>query len=73
MFMSQLSELVDTGANVHVCADKSVFVSYQAAAGRSVTMGNFNDCKGVGDWTRGSEVSFRTSSIFTQSAPCACS
>ena len=32
--------ILDTGANVHVCADKSLFVSYQAIHGRSVTMGN---------------------------------
>ncbi|KAL0399317.1 UNVERIFIED_CONTAM: hypothetical protein Sradi_2275000 [Sesamum radiatum] len=32
--------LIDTGANVHVCADKSLFVSYQAITGRTVSMGN---------------------------------
>ena len=32
--------LIDTGANVHVCADKSLFVSYQAISGRTVSMGN---------------------------------
>ncbi|KAL0287351.1 UNVERIFIED_CONTAM: hypothetical protein Scaly_2766700 [Sesamum calycinum] len=31
---------IDTGANVHVCADKSLFVSYQAINGRTVSMGN---------------------------------
>ncbi|KAL0431414.1 UNVERIFIED_CONTAM: Retrovirus-related Pol polyprotein from transposon TNT 1-94 [Sesamum radiatum] len=32
--------LIDTGANLHVCADKSLFVSYQAITGRTVSMGN---------------------------------
>ncbi|KAL0412036.1 UNVERIFIED_CONTAM: Retrovirus-related Pol polyprotein from transposon TNT 1-94 [Sesamum latifolium] len=32
--------LIDTRANVHVCADKSLFVSYQAITGRTVSMGN---------------------------------
>ena len=32
--------LVDTGANVHICADKTPFVSYQQTHGRTVTMGN---------------------------------
>ncbi|KAL0381762.1 UNVERIFIED_CONTAM: hypothetical protein Sangu_0240500 [Sesamum angustifolium] len=31
--------LIDTGANVHVCADKSLFVSYQAITGKTVSMG----------------------------------
>ncbi|KAL2249826.1 UNVERIFIED_CONTAM: hypothetical protein Sindi_2456300 [Sesamum indicum] len=42
--------LIDTGANVHVCADKSLFVSYQAISGRTVTMGNSStaDVLGIG-------------------------
>ncbi|KAL0375683.1 UNVERIFIED_CONTAM: hypothetical protein Scaly_0685900 [Sesamum calycinum] len=32
--------LSDTKANVHVCADKSLFVSYQAISGRTISMGN---------------------------------
>ncbi|KAL0346116.1 UNVERIFIED_CONTAM: hypothetical protein Sradi_4442900 [Sesamum radiatum] len=32
--------LIDTGANVHVCADKSLFVSYLTITGRTVSMGN---------------------------------
>ncbi|KAL2232001.1 UNVERIFIED_CONTAM: Retrovirus-related Pol polyprotein from transposon TNT 1-94 [Sesamum indicum] len=32
--------LIDTGANVHVYADKSLFVSYQAISGKTVSMGN---------------------------------
>ncbi|KAL0456576.1 UNVERIFIED_CONTAM: hypothetical protein Slati_0996800 [Sesamum latifolium] len=32
--------LIDTGANVHVCADKSLFLSYQATTGRTVSMEN---------------------------------
>jgi hypothetical protein len=31
---------IDTGANVHVCADISVFTSYQAARDSSILMGN---------------------------------
>ncbi|KAL0282316.1 UNVERIFIED_CONTAM: hypothetical protein Sradi_7265000 [Sesamum radiatum] len=34
--------LFDTRANVHVCADKSLFVSYQAITGKTVSMGNSN-------------------------------
>ncbi|KAL0381315.1 UNVERIFIED_CONTAM: hypothetical protein Sangu_0195800 [Sesamum angustifolium] len=32
--------LIDTGANVHVCANITLFVSYQAITGRTVSMGN---------------------------------
>ncbi|KAL8090653.1 hypothetical protein AgCh_039909 [Apium graveolens] len=32
--------LIDTGANVHICADISLFVSYQQSHGVTVTMGN---------------------------------
>ena len=32
--------LIDTGANVHVCGDISMFSSYQAAGTTSVPMGN---------------------------------
>ena len=31
---------VDTGANIHVCADKSMFSSYQVTRGSAVLMGN---------------------------------
>jgi hypothetical protein len=31
---------LDTGANVHVCADISMYSSYQVARGSSVLMGN---------------------------------
>ncbi|KAL2249805.1 UNVERIFIED_CONTAM: Retrovirus-related Pol polyprotein from transposon TNT 1-94, partial [Sesamum indicum] len=42
--------LIDTGANVHVCADKSLFVSYQAISGRTISMGNSStaDVLGIG-------------------------
>ncbi|KAL2243797.1 UNVERIFIED_CONTAM: Retrovirus-related Pol polyprotein from transposon TNT 1-94 [Sesamum indicum] len=42
--------LIDTGANVHICADKSLFVSYQAISGRTVSMGNSStaDVLGIG-------------------------
>lgn len=40
--------LVDTGANVHVCADKSMFVSYQPVDRRSVAMANGNVAKVLG-------------------------
>ncbi|KAL0375658.1 UNVERIFIED_CONTAM: hypothetical protein Scaly_0683400 [Sesamum calycinum] len=32
--------LIDIGVNVHVCAEKYLFVSYQAITGRTVSMGN---------------------------------
>ena len=32
--------LIDTGANVHICADITLFVSYQQTHGMNVTMGN---------------------------------
>ncbi|KAL0406296.1 UNVERIFIED_CONTAM: hypothetical protein Slati_3943500 [Sesamum latifolium] len=38
--VSQLFDwLINTGANVHICADKSLFMSYQGVNGRTVTMG----------------------------------
>ncbi|KAL6564372.1 hypothetical protein OROMI_015822 [Orobanche minor] len=40
--------LVDTGANVHVCADKLLFVSYQPVSGRSVMMGDSSAAKVLG-------------------------
>jgi hypothetical protein len=41
---------IDTGANVHVCADISMFTSYQAARDSSVLMGNGSHAsvRGVG-------------------------
>ncbi|KAK4401965.1 Retrovirus-related Pol polyprotein from transposon TNT 1-94 [Sesamum angolense] len=40
--------LIDTGANVHVCADKSLFMSYQAITGKTVSMGNSNTAEVLG-------------------------
>ncbi|KAL0402338.1 UNVERIFIED_CONTAM: hypothetical protein Slati_4263700 [Sesamum latifolium] len=40
--------LIDTGANVHVYADKSLFVSYEAISGRTVSMGNSSTAKILG-------------------------
>ncbi|KAL0326149.1 UNVERIFIED_CONTAM: Retrovirus-related Pol polyprotein from transposon TNT 1-94 [Sesamum radiatum] len=40
--------LIDTGANVHVCADKSLFVSYQAITGKTVSMGNSSTAEVLG-------------------------
>ncbi|XP_074377384.1 uncharacterized protein LOC141718910 [Apium graveolens] len=40
--------LIDTGANVHICADKTLFVSYQLAHGRTVTMGNASAAQVLG-------------------------
>ncbi|KAL0411696.1 UNVERIFIED_CONTAM: hypothetical protein Slati_3759300 [Sesamum latifolium] len=40
--------LIDTGANVHVCADKSLFMSYQAITGRTVSMGNSSTAEVLG-------------------------
>ncbi|KAL0387804.1 UNVERIFIED_CONTAM: hypothetical protein Sradi_2662200 [Sesamum radiatum] len=40
--------LIDTGANVHVCADKSLFVSYQAIIGKTVSMGNSSTAELLG-------------------------
>ncbi|KAL0346476.1 UNVERIFIED_CONTAM: hypothetical protein Scaly_1663600 [Sesamum calycinum] len=40
--------LIDTGANVHVCADKSLFLSYQAITGKTVSMGNSSTAKVLG-------------------------
>ena len=41
---------IDTGANVHVCADMSMFTSYQVARDSSVLMGNGSHAsvRGVG-------------------------
>ncbi|KAL0388068.1 UNVERIFIED_CONTAM: hypothetical protein Sradi_2688600 [Sesamum radiatum] len=40
--------LIDTGANVHVCADKSLYVSYQAITGKTVSMGNSSTAEVLG-------------------------
>ena len=32
--------IIDTEANVHVCVDKSMFVSYQPVSGRTVMLGD---------------------------------
>ncbi|KAL0415929.1 UNVERIFIED_CONTAM: Retrovirus-related Pol polyprotein from transposon TNT 1-94 [Sesamum latifolium] len=40
--------LIDTRANVHVCADKSHFVSYQGITGRTVSMGNSSTAEVLG-------------------------
>ncbi|KAL0397702.1 UNVERIFIED_CONTAM: hypothetical protein Scaly_0218600 [Sesamum calycinum] len=40
--------LIDTGANVHVCADKSLFVSYQTITGKTVSMGNSSTAEVLG-------------------------
>ena len=42
--------MVDTGANVHVCADISLFSSYQAVQGSNVLIGNMSHAsvRGVG-------------------------
>ncbi|KAL0327045.1 UNVERIFIED_CONTAM: Retrovirus-related Pol polyprotein from transposon TNT 1-94 [Sesamum angustifolium] len=40
--------LIDTGANVHVCADKSLFMSYQAITGKTVSMGNSSTAEVLG-------------------------
>ncbi|KAL0325090.1 UNVERIFIED_CONTAM: hypothetical protein Sradi_5078300 [Sesamum radiatum] len=42
--------LIDTGENVHVCADKSLFVSYKAISGRTVSMENSStaEVRGIG-------------------------
>ncbi|KAL0447950.1 UNVERIFIED_CONTAM: Retrovirus-related Pol polyprotein from transposon TNT 1-94 [Sesamum latifolium] len=40
--------LIDTGANVHVCADKSRFAFYQAITGRTVSMGNSSTAEVLG-------------------------
>ncbi|KAL2226878.1 UNVERIFIED_CONTAM: Retrovirus-related Pol polyprotein from transposon TNT 1-94 [Sesamum indicum] len=40
--------LIDTRANVHVCDDKSLFVSYQAISGRTVSMGNSSTAEVLG-------------------------
>ncbi|KAL0303160.1 UNVERIFIED_CONTAM: hypothetical protein Sradi_6184100 [Sesamum radiatum] len=40
--------LIDTGANVHVCADKSLFVPYQAITGITLSMGNSSTAEVLG-------------------------
>ncbi|KAK4382010.1 hypothetical protein Sango_2913900 [Sesamum angolense] len=40
--------LIDTGANVHVYADKSLFVSYKAINGRTISMGNSSTVEVLG-------------------------
>ncbi|KAL2252509.1 UNVERIFIED_CONTAM: Retrovirus-related Pol polyprotein from transposon TNT 1-94 [Sesamum indicum] len=40
--------LIDTRANVHIFADKSLFLSYQAVSGRTISMGNSSTTKVLG-------------------------
>ncbi|KAK4383811.1 hypothetical protein Sango_2721800 [Sesamum angolense] len=40
--------LIDTGANVQICADKSLFIFYQAISGRMVSMGNSSTAEVLG-------------------------
>ncbi|KAK1378365.1 hypothetical protein POM88_025109 [Heracleum sosnowskyi] len=40
--------LIDTGANVHICTDISLFVSYQQSHGVTVTMGNASAAQVLG-------------------------
>ncbi|KAL0393234.1 UNVERIFIED_CONTAM: Retrovirus-related Pol polyprotein from transposon TNT 1-94 [Sesamum radiatum] len=40
--------LIDTGANVHICADKSLFVSYQAITEKTISMGNSSTAEVLG-------------------------
>ncbi|KAL0332913.1 UNVERIFIED_CONTAM: Mannan endo-1,4-beta-mannosidase 7 [Sesamum calycinum] len=40
--------LIDTGANMHVCTDKSLFVSFEAITGRIVSMGNSSTVEVLG-------------------------
>ncbi|KAL0303152.1 UNVERIFIED_CONTAM: hypothetical protein Sradi_6183300 [Sesamum radiatum] len=40
--------LIDTGANVHLCADKSLFVSYHGITGRTISMGNSSTIEVLG-------------------------
>jgi len=53
LFSTYLSNewLIDTGANVHICADITLFVSYQQAHGMTVTMGNASaaQVRGIGN------------------------
>lgn len=48
-FIYQPNEwLVDTGANVHCCADRSAFSTYQVIEGTAVTMGNHSAARVFG-------------------------
>ncbi|KAL0299909.1 UNVERIFIED_CONTAM: Retrovirus-related Pol polyprotein from transposon TNT 1-94 [Sesamum angustifolium] len=40
--------LIDIGANMHVCADKSLFVSYQAITGKTISMGDSSTTEVLG-------------------------
>ena len=62
----------DTGANVYVCADISLFSSYQAVQGSSVLMGNGSHAfvRGVGTidlkFTSGKIVQLKMSQLSTR-------
>ncbi|KAL0431130.1 UNVERIFIED_CONTAM: hypothetical protein Sradi_0739000 [Sesamum radiatum] len=43
--------LIDTGANVHVCADKYLFVSYHTINERTVSIGNSSTVDERIEWT----------------------
>ncbi|KAL0421093.1 UNVERIFIED_CONTAM: hypothetical protein Slati_3132200 [Sesamum latifolium] len=61
--------LIDTGANVHVCADTSLFVSYQAITGMTVSMGNSSTAEILGVLSLDFEVFFRAHSVVKKSSP----
>ncbi|KAL2240978.1 UNVERIFIED_CONTAM: hypothetical protein Sindi_0739000 [Sesamum indicum] len=58
--------LIDTAANVHISTDKSLFLSYQAINGRTVSMGNSSTAKILGIGI----VDLKACSVIKKSSSC---
>ena len=55
--------IVDIEANVHVCADKSLFVSYQPVSGRTVMLGDLTIAEAKGEGC--AELKFPSEKVLT--------
>ena len=63
---------VDTGANIHVCADVPLFSSYQVARDCSVLMGNGSHASVHGVGTVDLKFTFRKDRATKERATCPC-
>ena len=61
---------IDTGANIHVCADISLFSSYQVTRTGSVLIGNDSKCGCSWCWYGRSEVYFGKDRATEEHAAC---
>ena len=61
---------MDNGANIHVCADVSLFTSYQADGTRALLMGNGSHACVFWCWYGRSEVYFGKDGAIKERATC---